>query len=174
MRKRLLVLLPIVILLSIVVGTIEAATLIQRDETPPPLRLTSPPASPGEVNTGDIEAVVNQVRVQNGLVALTNNSLLTESAMARAKYLCENNIWSHDGWVGSLTYPFYKAGENLEYGSIAQTPRTIVDRWVNSPAHYANMTDPVFTEQGMGLTYCKSYQGQNDVLIVVNHFGRPR
>lgn len=170
MRKRLFALSALILLAVLV------PVLIQRGETKPIVpKLVDPPHAVSEVNTGDIEAVINQVRVQNNLGTLSDNSLLDASAMARAKYLCENNIWSHDKWeVFINSYSYYKAGENLEYTGLDQTPRTIVQAWVNSPTHYVNISDPVFTEQGMGLTKCDNYQGEKQALIIVNHFGRPR
>jgi uncharacterized protein YkwD len=137
-------------------------------------KLVAPPVSNGEVNTGDLQSLINQVRVQNGLGTLSDNRLLDDDAMTRAKFLCDNNQWSHDYFLVFIgNYAYNKAGENLEYGSSSQTARTIVDAWVNSPEHYANITDPVFTEQGMGLAHCNEFQSRHDVLIVVNYFGRP-
>lgn len=170
MFKRLFALSALLLLL----GTGLTVRELSRSQPAQPVNLVAPPASAGEINTGDLEQLVNQVRVQNGLGALTDDVQLTASAMARAEFLCDHDIWSHDGWGATLTYPYQKAGENLEYGDYNQTPRTIVTAWVNSPEHYANMTDTAFTAQGMGLKFCTQYQGKPNQVIIVNHFGRPR
>lgn len=124
------------------------------------------------VSNRDLESEVNLVRVQNGLDKLGSNGSLQASAQARADFLCGNNEWSHDDFYGSIRYDFYKVGENLEYSGVHRDTRTIVQAWVNSPTHYANMIDPVFTEQGMGIRYCNNYQGLSEAIIVVNHFGK--
>lgn len=170
MFKRLFALLALFLLIAVPVTVKE---LSRSQPASPTITLVSPPASAGEINTGDIETVVNQVRVQKGLGALADDVQLTASAMARAEFLCDHDVWSHDGWTGSLTYTYHKAGENIAYGDQYQTPRTIVTAWVNSPTHYANMTDTAFTQQGMGIKFCKQYQGHLNQVIIVNHFREP-
>lgn len=123
----------------------------------------------------EVEKGVNRVRVQRGLGELSSNSLLRESAQARADKLCATNTWSHDGWTDSLTYGYVYAGENLEYASVVTSDsRTVVDAWVNSPTHYAVMTTPAFTEQGIGITRCAHYQGEDNTYVIVNHFREPQ
>lgn len=124
----------------------------------------------------DVQQAVNDYRVQNGMGALSPSGSLENSAQARADFLCNENKWSHDGWVDSLAVyktTAVKVGENLQYGSQYQTPRTIVEGWANSPTHNANMLDSVYTEQGMGIRYCSTYQGEREIVIIVNHFGKP-
>lgn len=127
------------------------------------------------ISIEDMKQGVNDVRVQTGHRVLTSNRLLDEGAQARAEFLCAHNQWSHEGWRESFNYQYFiqakRIGENLLYGDRYQTARTMVGSWVNSPAHYANMTSDEFNEFGMGIKYCASYQGQTDVVIVVNHFG---
>lgn len=163
MFKRLFVLLTLLILTFCVVVGNTASSPGQ-----PPVEVIP------RIDYMEVEAEVNAVRVQSGLNSLPNNSQLSESATQRAAFLCDNNSWTHDGWADGIIYVYRKAGENLEYGSKRQTARTIVDAWVKSPTHYANMLDPAFTEQGMGVKYCDFYQGQSEVVIVVNHFGVPK
>lgn len=156
-----------VLLVSVLIWTsISIGSRPQQSVTPIKQTLTL-------ITGGEVEAVVNEVRVQNGLKSLTDNPELNASAKVRADYLCDNDVWSHDGWVKTITFKYRKIGENLEFGDVYQTPRTIVQSWVKSPTHYANMTDSAFTEQGMGVRYCDNYQGLDNRLIVVNHFRLP-
>lgn len=180
MRKRLLVLVALITTTLGVVSLIDhrsyrvvpptpepqtgASTEAQAVETPP-----KPLINP--VTSGEVMAEVNQIRVKNGLGRLVDNGLLSQSATARADYLCDHKIWSHEGWESSLVYKYRHAGENLEHGSVFQTPRTIVQTWVESPTHYENILDTRWTEQGMGVRYCDDYQGWPKAVIVVNHFG---
>lgn len=129
------------------------------------------------ITSGAVKQAVNEYRVANGLAELASNGSLDSSAQSRADFLCSQNVWSHDGWLSSLAAyvpTASKAGENLEYGNYTQDVRYVVALWSNSPKHNENMLDPQFQEQGMGMTYCQEYQGRKEVVIIVNHFGRPR
>lgn len=173
-RKHIKRLLALLILATVVIVVIVASNRSQ----PAPDKPAKPVPAPtvlAPITSRDVENAVNEVRVQKGLPKLADNRLLNDSAMARANSLCDSNTFSHDGWEASLTYSYSKAGENLEWRNAgSQTPRTIVDSWVNSPEHYENIADPQFTEQGMGVRYCDNFQESSRAVIVVNHFGAPK
>ncbi|HEX4627163.1 MAG TPA: CAP domain-containing protein, partial [Gemmatimonadales bacterium] len=47
----------------------------------------------------------------------------------------------------------YVIGENLAWGTLgAATPQAIVNAWIASPGHLANMLDTQYTETGIGVT----------------------
>lgn len=131
-----------------------------------PVAVTNP------ITSGAVEAAINGYRVQNGLLALSDNSLLDASAKSRADYLCQSNNWSHDGWTDSITYIYQSAGENLAEG-FKDVP-TLMSGWVHSPEHLVNIVNPKWQVQGVGVTVCPHYQNQVNQIIVVNHFAQPR
>ena len=46
----------------------------------------------------------------------------------------------------------YVVGENIAWGDAPlSTPRSIVDAWMNSPGHRANVLSPEYAEIGIGI-----------------------
>lgn len=126
------------------------------------------------ISVGELLAGVNQVRASHGAAPLSMNSQLSNSAQSKAADMCSKNYWSHGNWIAFINasgYQYKKAGENLAYGF--QTSADTVRGWVNSPTHFANMIDPVFTEAGFGIVSCPGFQGSSSAVIVANHFGQP-
>lgn len=107
--------------------------------------------------------LVNQERKKNGLTALTLSSKLTSIANTKAKDMAVNKYFSHN----SPTYgtPFemlqkfgvkYKsAGENIAAGQ--KTPAQVMDSWMNSSGHRANILSKNYTELGVGFYAGGSY-----------------
>ena len=123
--------------------------------------------------TGDILQLVNQVRAEYGLPALSYNSALATAAQNHANFIALNAIYSHIGVNGSTWqdraqaagYTGY-AGENL-VGGTRLTPQQGVTWWRNSAIHFSNMLNPRWTEAGVGFTVGS---GQNFYVMV---FGTP-
>ncbi|MCH5298076.1 MAG: secretion protein [Ruminococcus sp.] len=100
--------------------------------------------------------LVNDIRVENGLSKLTLNSELSSVARLKSQDMKDKNYFSHT----SPTYgsPFdmmkqfgisYKtAGENIAYGYA--TPESVVNGWMNSPGHRANILNSSYKEIGVG------------------------
>lgn len=123
--------------------------------------------------TNDILQLVNQVRAEYGLPAVTYNSALAAAAQNHANFIAQNAIYSHIGINGSTWqdraqaagYTGY-AGENL-VGGTKLTPQQGVTWWRNSAIHFSNMLNPRWTEAGVGFAVGS---GQNFYVMV---FGTP-
>ncbi len=121
----------------------------------------------------DILQLVNQVRAEYGLGALTHNGSLASAAQSHANFIALNAIYSHIGVNGSTWqdraqaagYTGY-AGENL-VGGTRLTPQQGVTWWRNSAVHFSNMLNPRWTEAGIGYAVGN---GQNFYVMV---FGTP-
>ncbi len=50
--------------------------------------------------------------------------------------------------IEAAEYEWMSWGENIAWGPT--TPESVVDGWMNSPGHCANIMDPSFTETGIG------------------------
>lgn len=111
--------------------------------------------------TSEIQQVVNltnQERAKAGLKALQIDTKLTQSAQAKSQDMKNKNYFSHT----SLTYgsPFdqmksmgitYKsAAENIAMGQ--RNAAEVVDAWMKSPGHKANIMNGSFTHIGVGLS----------------------
>lgn len=130
-------------------------------EAPPPETTTEAPDSMGATGgsyDGDwaktVLSLVNDERAANGLGPLEWSGGLAKAAKIRATEIVVK--WSHtrpDGsewWtVSDLTY-----GENLAYGQTS--PSEVVEAWMNSSGHKANILSSSFTTLGVA---CYCYDG---------------
>ncbi|SHI22268.1 uncharacterized protein, YkwD family [Sporobacter termitidis DSM 10068] len=110
--------------------------------------------------------LVNEQRAANGLSALTLSEKLSDAARAKSQDMHDKNYFSHT----SPTYgsPFdmlktfgisYKAaGENIAMGQA--TPEEVVNAWMNSPGHRANILNSAYTQIGVGYVADGSYWTQ--------------
>ncbi|MBD2868063.1 CAP domain-containing protein [Paenibacillus arenilitoris] len=100
--------------------------------------------------------LVNQERAKAGLSALKSDSLLTKVATEKARDMDVNNYFSHTSpTYGSpfdmmrqfgVTYSY--AGENIASGQ--RTPQEVMNAWMNSSGHRANILNGNFTKIGVG------------------------
>lgn len=101
--------------------------------------------------------LVNAERSKNGLKPLTMNTELSKVATVKSQDMAKNNYFDHN----SPTYgsPFdmmkkfgisYKtAGENIAMGQTS--PEQVMQGWMNSPGHRANILKASFTQIGVGV-----------------------
>jgi hypothetical protein len=128
------------------------------------------------VDAGTLYSLHNSNRSANGLGALTVNNQLVTSATNKAQAMLASDCWDHycppgtSPWSFILNagYEYIYAGENLGEGFSNST--TLMNAWMNSPTHRANVLSGNFTEIGIGFAY-GSYQGNPNNTIVVVHFG---
>lgn len=121
--------------------------------------------------------LTNNERSGAALSSLQRNTTLDEAARLKAQHMAENEYFAHhspDGvspwyWFAVTDYSFVHAGENL---AIHFTDSgEVVDAWMDSPTHRANIMNGSYTEIGVG-TAEGTYDGFNTV-YVVQLFGTP-
>lgn len=103
-----------------------------------------------------VAALVNAVRAQHSLAALTVDAKVQRAAQMRAAETAQS--FSHTRPNGSsfstaLTeagVTYRTAGENIAYGQ--STPQAVVDAWMNSSGHRANILSSRYTTIGVGYT----------------------
>jgi uncharacterized protein YkwD len=101
-----------------------------------------------------VVSLVNQERAKEGLSPLTIDAKIENGAMVRAKEIQQN--FDHTRPNGSsfataLTEAgasFRGAGENIAWGQ--RTPQEVVNTWMNSPGHRANIMERNFSRIGVG------------------------
>lgn len=111
----------------------------------------------------DVLSLVNAERQKQGLSSLSLSDKLTAVANEKAHDMAENNYFSHT----SPTYgsPFqmlqqygirYKtAGENIAAGQ--RSAEEVMNSWMNSSGHRANILNSAYTEIGIGYYSGGSY-----------------
>ena len=104
----------------------------------------------------EVIRLVNEIRVQNGLKALTYNWELGRVARYKSQDMRENGYFSHTSPVYGSPFQMMKsfgisyrsAGENIAKGQ--KSPEAVVDAWMSSSGHRANILNASFTEIGVG------------------------
>jgi uncharacterized protein YkwD len=132
--------------------------------------------SPKEPSSGNsfinrVLELTNAQRLQAGLQPLTLNSKLNNSAQAHSEDMALHDFFDHKGSNGSSMgdrakasgYNFSRLGENIAAGYA--TPEDVVQGWLNSPGHRANIFNPSYREVGIGYYYLA-----NDTGNVNEHF----
>ena len=100
---------------------------------------------------------VNAQRAKNGQSALTLNQSLCASARVRASEIAKDGCFSHTrpdgrGCFTAISGVSYRtAGENIAMGTWGYFGvDKIMDRWMNSEGHRANILNGNFSEVGFG------------------------
>lgn len=104
--------------------------------------------------------LTNQARKNAGLAPLIKDGNLTKAAQAKSIDMRENNSMEHEspqyGGLGGILnqhgVSYSMAGENIAHGQ--PSPEAVVEVWMNSADHQANILNPNFTHIGVG------YEGQ--------------
>jgi uncharacterized protein YkwD len=122
------------------------------------------PAAEGVTAAGDATlCLVNRERTQRGLPALRVNALLSSASLQHSQDMVQRRYFEHttpDGWsvgdrlraIGYSQGVSASAGENIAYGYRDEsTPASIVQAWMHSPGHRADILRPAFTEIGIGV-----------------------
>lgn len=132
---------------------------------------TPTPAVAADVKKADdlttLVEFVNSDRAKAGCGAVTVNEKLTEAAQQHSQDLAHHQTLSHTGSDGSsfvdrysrVGYSWSTAGENIASGHT--TPESVMEGWMNSSDHRANILNCQFEEIGVGLAQPGSYWTQD-------------
>ena len=102
--------------------------------------------------------LVNKERNANGLASLKIDKEVNVVAQIKAVDMAYNGYFDHVSptygdpfeMLKNFGIQFMTAGENIAAGQ--WTPEQVMDSWMNSPGHRANILDPAFTHIGIGYT----------------------
>ncbi|WP_328347729.1 CAP domain-containing protein [Streptomyces violaceus] len=100
--------------------------------------------------------LTNRERARAGLPPLAVDPLLTSAAQAHSTDMVARAFYSHTAPDGSRPWdraaaagsPRRSIGENIACGQ--RSPADVVEGWMNSPGHRANILKPGFTHIGIG------------------------
>ncbi|MFH9009526.1 CAP domain-containing protein [Streptomyces afghaniensis] len=100
--------------------------------------------------------LTNRERARAGLPPLAADPLLTVAAQAHSADMVARDFYSHTAPGGSQPWDRAAAagstrrsiGENIACGQ--RSPAEVVEGWMNSPGHRANILKPGFTHLGVG------------------------
>jgi uncharacterized protein YkwD len=108
--------------------------------------------------------LINAERRSRGLARLRSNRRLARAALAHSRDMVKRSYFAHNSLSGASFIDRIKrrrymsgrarwtVGENLAWGSGSRaTPREIVDAWMRSPGHRANVLARQFRDIGIGV-----------------------
>ena len=110
--------------------------------------------------------LVNEIREQNGLKKLTHDWELSRVARFKSQDMKDNKYFSHTSPVYGSPFEMIKnfgisyrsAGENIARGYA--NPEAVVNGWMNSSGHRANILNSSYTKIGVGYVRNGNYWTQ--------------
>ena len=114
----------------------------------------------------EVIRLVNEIRVENGLKALTHDWELSRVARYKSQDMKDNKYFSHTSpvygspfqMIRNFGISFRSAGENIAKGYAS--PQAVVNGWMNSSGHRANILNANFTRIGVGYVSGGNYWTQ--------------
>lgn len=110
--------------------------------------------------------LTNAERAKEGLPALQADTTLMKSARAKSDDMAKNNYFSHTSptygspfdQMKSFGISYKAAAENIAQGQ--KTPQEVVQAWMNSSGHRANIMNGSYTHIGVGYSANGNYWTQ--------------
>ena len=104
----------------------------------------------------EVVRLVNEIRKQNGLSPLTQDWELSRVARYKSQDMRDKGYFSHTSptygtpfqMIRAFGLSYRTAGENIARGY--STPQAVVNGWMNSSGHRANILNASFTKIGVG------------------------
>lgn len=127
--------------------------------------LTPTPENQAAIRTA-VLCLINRVRAEHSQQPLATSAQLEAAAEGHCSELVADDYFAHvspsgetpvdriraTGYIPNST-DGYVIGENLAWGTYSlATPQAIVEAWVASPGHLANILESRYTETGVGIT----------------------
>lgn len=114
----------------------------------------------------EVIRLVNEIRVKNGLKELTYDWELSRVARYKSQDMKDNKYFSHTSPIYGTPFQMIKnfgisyrsAGENIAKGYAS--PQAVVNGWMNSEGHRANILNSSFTHIGVGYVASGNYWTQ--------------
>lgn len=118
--------------------------------------------------------LVNVQRSRRGLQSLRKNTTLAKIARYKAQDMVNRHYFSHISptygspfkMMENFRIRFSAAGENIAMGQ--RTPQEVMNAWMNSPGHRANILSPSYSQIGVGFA-----KNKNGVCYWTQEFIKP-
>lgn len=133
-----------------------------------------------KLSNAGVITYTNKYRKENGdLAELTENKTLDLSAEKKLKDMFAKQYFEHVSPSGvdiskladEAGYEYILIGENLAMGNF-KDDKALVDAWMASPGHRANILNKNYTE--IGVAVGKGVFEDRNVWMAVQHFGTPQ
>ncbi|MEV3933674.1 sigma-70 family RNA polymerase sigma factor [Streptomyces sp. NPDC053728] len=129
---------------------------VPKPRTPSSAPAPAPKSSSAPSVAEEVIALVNTERSKEGCSSVSGDSLLTKAASRHSADMVARDYFSHtspDGTdpgarITAVGYRWSTYGENIAKGQ--QTAEAVMDAWMNSDGHRANILNCAFKEIGIG------------------------
>ncbi|MET0017097.1 CAP domain-containing protein [Oscillibacter sp.] len=113
-----------------------------------------------------VAALVNEQRAANGLQPLTLSTTLSNVARVKSQDMHDKHYFAHESptygspfdMLKSFGISYRAAGENIAMGYA--TPEAVMNAWMNSSGHRANILNASYTQIGVGYVADGNYWTQ--------------
>jgi len=120
-------------------------------------KINIPQQAPHRGMEEEIVRLVNVERARHNLRPLTENWEVSRVARFKSQDMINNNYFAHNSPVFGTPFEmlrnfgirFTSAAENIAFGQ--PTAAAVMNAWMNSPGHRANILNPNFTQMGAGV-----------------------
>lgn len=132
----------------------------------------------GDIRSGAVISFTNKERTRSGLPTLIESQVLTKAAQLKVDDMVQNGYFAHYSptnvspwyWFTQAGYTYQKAGENLAVNF--DDSKDVVDAWMNSPTHRANIVKDGYTE--IGIASAEGMHKGKKATFVVQLFASPQ
>lgn len=147
--------------------------------TPPPLKISKPAGTTNTtLSVSGVVAFTNSFRTANGVNPLAQNTALNVAAGMKLNDMFDHQYFDHVSpsgitpsfWVEQSGYEYKATGENLALGFFSDD-KDLVEAWMASPGHKANILNPAFEE--IGVAVGKGMFDGKEQWLAVQVFGDP-
>ena len=129
------------------------------------------------VISSEIITLTNEERAALGAPRLHAAAQLGSSAERKAQDMASRGYFAHSApygkdpwaWLREAGYEYRYAGENLAVRFVDS--RDVIDAWMSSPSHRANITKAQYSEIGVGVA--QGFYNGEPATYVVQYFGAP-
>ena len=140
-------------------------------------------AHPGQVSIAAIDkatlCLLNAERAAHGMPALDENRRLDSASLRHSRDMVRKRYFQHGDVVGRIRRSGYLrgagswgVGENIAWGSGSySTPASIVNLWMHSPGHRANILSKSFRDIGIGVVRGAPRRGVAGAATYTTDFG---
>ncbi|MGW0659048.1 CAP domain-containing protein [Streptodolium elevatio] len=122
-----------------------------------PPSTAAPSGSKADQYASEVVRLANVERAKNGCGPLSEDPELKAAALGHSQDMAARDYFSHTGQDGrsagdritAAGYSWSTWGENIARGQ--QTPESVMEAWMNSPGHRANILNCSFKDLGVGV-----------------------
>jgi hypothetical protein len=144
------------------------------------LRFLLPSVATQAANTIDATDLMNKInleRTQRFIPALTINSKLSVAATAKSQDMITRSYFAHVDPDGNYVWPKVTAAGYTPYLTLGEnlamdftSANDVINAWMNSPTHRANIVNEKFEDQGLG-SIAGFYEASRETIAVTSLFG---